>query len=601
MQDRAQFLRNKLALPGAEREGGPTAAAEAAYAIRAAGGAYVPFALTRNAHRAWANAKARAAAKGPQAPGAGGTWTLAGPSSENFPDVLTFSGAAYTTSGRITALAIDPSCSQTRCRVWAAAAGGGVWRTDNALQGSGVRWTFVSGSFATNAIGTLTYDAAHNTLYAGTGEPNASGDSEAGFGIYKSNDGGNTWTQLASNTSVPAGFGCGLRLRYLGSGGFQIAPAYSGPAFDGRSISSIDLDPSNANIMYVSSARGVRGISSVSRWSREPRSRSSAVRNMEVNGWRSKLHALELPRCLPEPNAPGQRRNYSGKLWLNAWRSSRLRSTPASSSIVYAAPFPQNNALPLNTKGGVWRSTDSGANWTQIKNALNAAQNTDRASFAVTPIAGGFTRMYVGVGNASIAACPTCDGGSNQARLYRTDDAVNATNASFTDLTALQQASAAPNQTINYCGDPAVGGAQCWYDNVVYSPPGKPDVVYLGGSYNYTQYGFSNNGRAFIRSANAGVTFTDMTWDATTNPTPPDTLLPAESGCAEWSTSGQSRDCRNPGDKLGNFRHRRRPDAIEWRVCRHLIPVHDLPRPQRPEPCNLPAIALRGSDVPLQS
>src|SRR4029453_11272463 len=76
---------------------------------------------------------------------------------------------------------------------------------------------------------------------------------------------------------------------------------------------------------------------------------------------------------------------------------------------------------------------------------------------------------------------------------------------------------------INYCGDPAVGGAQCWYDNVVFSPPGKPDVVYLGGYYNYTQYGFRNNGRAFIRSTNAGVTFADVTWDATTNPTPPNT------------------------------------------------------------------------------
>ena len=72
---------------------------------------------------------------------------------------------------------------------------------------------------------------------------------------------------------------------------------------------------------------------------------------------------------------------------------------PAHRVIVYAAPFPQNNAIPLNTEGGVWRSTDSGANWTQIKNALNAAQNTDRASFAVTPITGGFTRMYVGDGN----------------------------------------------------------------------------------------------------------------------------------------------------------------------------------------------------------
>ena len=36
--------------------------------------------------------------------------------------------------------------------------------------------------------------------------------------------------------------------------------------------------------------------------------------------------------------------------------------------------------------------------WTQIKNALNPALNTDRASFSVTPIAGGLTRMYVGDG-----------------------------------------------------------------------------------------------------------------------------------------------------------------------------------------------------------
>ena len=62
---------------------------------------------------------------------------------------------------------------------------------------------------------------------------------------------------------------------------------------------------------------------------------------------------------------------------------------------------------------------------------------------------------------------------------------------------------------------------QCWYDNVVYTPPGKPDVVYLGGSYSYGSYGFTTNGRAFIRSANAGASFADMTWDSTTNPTPP--------------------------------------------------------------------------------
>src|SRR5205814_1828934 len=40
---------------------------------------------------------------------------------------------------------------------------------------------------------------------------------------------------------------------------------------------------------------------------------------------------------------------------------------------------------------------------------------------------------------------------------------------------------------------------------------------------NFTNRGLRNNGRAFLRSTDAGVTFTYLTWDATTNPTPPDT------------------------------------------------------------------------------
>jgi hypothetical protein len=513
-QNRAALFKNKLALPGPERDAGPTAAAEEAYVNRAAGGAYVPFELTRNAQRAWSNVKARA--KSSQAPGAGGAWTLAGPSTANDPNVLTFSGAAYTTSGRITALAIDPSCSNRGCRVWAAAAGGGVWRTTNALSGGGASWTFVSGSFATNAIGALTYDAAHNTLYAGTGEPNASGDSEAGFGIYKSTNGGDTWTQLAANTSVPTGSGVDCDAVFgvpPGTFGVQHAPAYTGPAFNGRSISSVVIDPGNPNIMYVSSDRGVRGISSVTGGV------VSLAPGLPPYGiWKStdggaNFALLNYQDVCLNPTLAG-----SAGIIQASFGSTRgvheAAFDPGSSSIVYAGPFPQNNAIPLNTKGGVWRSTDSGANWTQIKNALNPALNTDRASFAVTPIAGGFTRMYVGDGNSSQTT-------ANRARLFRTDDAVTATNASFTDLTAVQEASRAPNQTLNYCGDPAINGAQCWYDNVVYSPPGKPDVVYLGGAFSYATYGGRNNGRAFIRSTNAGTTFTDMTWDATTNPTPP--------------------------------------------------------------------------------
>src|SRR5437868_949159 len=186
-QDRIALFRNKLALPGAEREGGPMVAAEEDYANRAGPAPYVPFELTRRAHSAWINVRARSMGR----PGtAVRQWTLVGPSIANFPDVLTFSGAPYTASGRVTALAIAPNCGQGHCSLYLAAAGGGVWKTDHALHTNpSQKWEFISGSFATNAIGTLTIDPSNptgNTIYAGTGEPNASGDSEAGFGIYKS-------------------------------------------------------------------------------------------------------------------------------------------------------------------------------------------------------------------------------------------------------------------------------------------------------------------------------------------------------------------------------------------------------------------------------
>src|SRR6059058_1908807 len=130
-QDRARLFTNKMALPGPEREGGPTAAAEEEYAKRAYPAAYVPFELTRNAHAAWTNVLSRALGR-PSV----GSWTLVGPSSANDPNVLTFSGAPYTTSGRITAFALAPNCSQSHCTLYLAAAGGGIWKTDRALDTS---------------------------------------------------------------------------------------------------------------------------------------------------------------------------------------------------------------------------------------------------------------------------------------------------------------------------------------------------------------------------------------------------------------------------------------------------------------------------------
>ena len=181
-------------------EKGPAAvtAAEQAAAQRAYPADEVSLAATLDAQKAWGSVANR---KGRNKPGA---WSLIGPEHANMPGTLVFSGADYTTSGRITALALDPSCSVSKCRLWVGAAGGGVWRTTNALGGT-PKWTPVSDGLPTNAIGALAYDPRSDTLYAGTGEPNASADSEAGLGLFKSTDGGDTWKELTHNDGFPKG------------------------------------------------------------------------------------------------------------------------------------------------------------------------------------------------------------------------------------------------------------------------------------------------------------------------------------------------------------------------------------------------------------
>src|SRR5438552_2212355 len=223
------------AIPGIADSEGPTSAADEAYLDRAYPSDTIAVAQTQDAQTAFDDVKQGRgeASRHKHA----GSWFLFGPTDQAvYPAVLNRHGSEYVTSGRITSLAISPDCTMSRCWMWVGAAGGGVWRTDKALQPK-PHWDFVSGGFPTNAIGSLNYDAAHDILYAGTGELAASADSEAGMGIFKSTDRGETWTALGGSSN-----------------------------FLGRSVKRVvpDLvnDPSG-NTLYVASGRGVRGVASV--------------------------------------------------------------------------------------------------------------------------------------------------------------------------------------------------------------------------------------------------------------------------------------------------------------------------------------------------
>jgi len=109
-------------------------------------------------------------------------------------------GTSGNTSGRITAIAIDPT-DPSGNKVFIGAAQGGVWTTTN----GGAAWTPLTDNQQSLATGALaitidpsnSLDARHRVIYAGTGEMAATAafDAFPGSGVLKSLDGGLTWMQ----------------------------------------------------------------------------------------------------------------------------------------------------------------------------------------------------------------------------------------------------------------------------------------------------------------------------------------------------------------------------------------------------------------------
>ena len=409
-------------------------------------------------------------------------WQTLGPVNPVVPAPVTYTGTATKNSGRVTALLVAPTCDPGDCQLWMAAAGGGIWRTDDATAAEPT-WTALDNGLTTNTFGSLAMDPSDpTTIYAGSGEPSGSSDSEAGLGLFVSHNSGDTWSQVPGSTAV---------------------------AKD-RSIAAILVDPNDSNKLWIGTALARHGSSSVNGGRRTPPDAPELGIYKSTNG--GSTFTLEFSRPAdPTPPATGS------DFFTGGVR--RLAFDPNDDSQIYAS-----------IQGyGLYRTGNSNDDpgWNQVfasEWAVDAPDPDNQdplGSFTDFALAdtGTNTRIYVG---------DTTDEFSVATFYTGTDvDTVSAADllSAQTALTAPWElksdddiSNAAGYSSYNWCQN-----GQCGYDAFIQVDPTDPDIVWLGGSMAYNElaaFGEKpiSNGRAVVRSTDGGTTFTDMTNDDQAEP-----------------------------------------------------------------------------------
>jgi photosystem II stability/assembly factor-like uncharacterized protein len=213
--------------------------------------------------------------------------------------------AAY--SGRVTAIAVPASREPRPKTFYIGSAGGGVWRTTN----GGVTWQSTSTGLGEETIGDLAVAPSDsNILWAGTGEKNSLRSQYWGDGVYKSTNGGRAWTNMG-----------------LG---------------DTRAIGRVVIHPANPDIVYVAALGHLWGTNSergVFKTTDAGRTWSKVLFVDDTTGFVD----LEMDPSNPEV------------LYAAAWH--RLR-------------WGGGHMEGVGASSGIYKTTDGGATWTRLTNGL---------------------------------------------------------------------------------------------------------------------------------------------------------------------------------------------------------------------------------------
>ena len=413
-------------------------------------------------------------------------WQLAGPSGVSASKVVAGESTAGTQktvfSGRTTALAISPTCTVKVCPMLAGAAGGGIWFTPNAMAKK-PKWSPSNGTIPSNAIGSILYDpndGTGQTVYAGTGEPNGSSDSEAGVGLFKSTDGGQTWSLVAGSTAgnAPCADGSGSTC----------------PVAAGRSIGAIAVDPSDPTHIFIGTDVARHGSSSVNGGRFTPPGAAKVGVYESTNGGASFASSkTDLAQDTVDPTNPTGGDFFRGG-------ASDVEIDPMNGD-VYASFFDYGlYRLHSGTWEQIFASAGGGA----------AGQSQfSRTEFSLAQ-GGGNLRVYVGDASSGGSDFYTV---ANARGVAAATLLTGGTNGGWTKQSSSTNGTAGFG-SFDYCQ------GQCSYDMPVASAPSDPDVVYIGGAMNYDEIFFfdgvpnRSNGRAVMRSEDDGASFTDMTIDS---------------------------------------------------------------------------------------
>ena len=268
-------------------------------------------------------------------------------------DALRFRCIGPPRGGRVVATAGHPTASNV---FYFGAVAGGVWKT---IDGGHYWENITDGQFNVSSVGAIAVSEADpNVIYAGTGESTIRLDVSWGDGVYKSTDGGETWTNV------------GLR--------------------DSHHIGQIRIHPQDPDIVYVAALghafgpndeRGVyRSTDGGANWERvlHVSDKAGAVdvtldvtnpRIIYASIWQVHRHFWELISGGPDSGL--WKSTDGGDSWTDISRNPGLPQEGLLGKIgVSVSPARPNRLWAIveaeGDKSGVYRSDDRGANWEHL-------------------------------------------------------------------------------------------------------------------------------------------------------------------------------------------------------------------------------------------